>query len=375
MSNNVILYFEVHQPRRLRPYRLEDINVNHDYFWDEKNKEIFLRAASKGYIRTTKLLLDSGIRASFSITGTLLEQAMEYDTKVIDAFDDYFRSGLGELLDETYYHSLASVFDLGEFEEQVIEHRNLVKKTFNIEPVSFRNTELIYNDSIAEKVASMGYKNILMEGAGKALKGKSPNYLYKTASGMNLLARNFQLSDDISFRFSNNSWAEYPLTADKYAGWIADTPGDMVNLFMDYETFGEHQWETTGIFEFLKYLPLEFKKKGIEFLNVRDSIKFHSNGVLNLDGTVSWADTERGLNPWLGNEMQKDAFNKLISFKNTSDKKTWRYLQTSDHLYYLSTGNPQDQAVHNYFNPYNSPYNAFLTYMNILEDFRYSSMK
>ncbi len=372
MSNNVFLYFEVHQPRRLRPYKLEDINIKHDYFWDEKNKEIFLRAASKGYKRTTKILLDNSIRASFSLSGTFIEQAMEYDTSVIDIFDDYFKSGLGELLDETYYHSLASIFDPDEFADQVNEHRKLVKSVFNIEPVSFRNTELIYNNDIAKKVASLGYENILMEGVNRILKERSPNYLYKTVSGMNLLARNYNLSDDISFRFSNASWAEYPLTADKYSKWIGETPGDFINLFMDYETFGEHQWETTGIFEFLKYLPVEFKKRGINLLNVRDCSKFSDHGILDVEETVSWADTERGLNPWLGNEMQKDAFNRLISLKNSRNKKIWRYLQTSDNLYYLSTGNPEDQIVHNYFNPYDSPYNAFINYMNILEDFQYN---
>ncbi len=372
MSDNVLFYFEVHQPKRLRLYRLNEINKNHDYFWNEKNKEIFLRISNDSYIKTTKLLMENNIEASFSISGTLIEQALEYNTKVIDAFDDYFRSGLGELLDETYYHSLSSIFDKDEFIEQVKQHRNLMKKTFNIEPESFRNTELIYNDGISETVKSLGYKNIITEGTDDIIKYYNPNYLYKSTSNLNLLLRNYKLSDDISFRFSNHAWNEFPLTADKYASWIKKTPGDFINLFMDYETFGEHQKESTGIFQFLKYLPLEFKKNDIKFIKINGAKKFKNHGIISVKDAISWADTDRNLNPWIGNEMQKEAFNKLISLKNNKNKKLWRYLQTSDNLYYLSTGKPEDMEVHNYFNPYKSPYNAFLSYMNILDDFDYN---
>ncbi len=374
MSNNVILYFEVHQPKRLKFYRLNEINKNHDYFWHEKNKEIFLRV-SNSYIKTTRILMENNINASFSITGTLIEQAMEYNTRVIDAFDDYFKSGLGELLDETYYHSLSSIFDNDEFIEQINEHKKLMKDMFNIVPESFRNTELIYNDNISKTVKSLGYKNIITEGTDNLIKNYNPNYLYKSVSGLNLLLRNYRLSDDISFRFSNHGWNEFPLTADKYASWIKKTPGDFINLFMDYETFGEHQKEETGIFQFLKYLPLEFKKNNIKFIKINETSDFNDHGIISIDNTISWADTDRNLNPWLGNDMQKEAFDKLISLKNSKNKKLWRYFQTSDNLYYLSTGKPEDQEVHNYFNPYKSPYNAFLSYMNILDDFDYNYCK
>ncbi len=375
MSDNVIFYFEVHQPKRLKIYRLNSINDKDDYFWHEKNREIFLRVADESYIKTTRILMENNINASFSISGTLMEQALEYNPKVIDAFSDYFRSGLGELIGETYYHSLASIFDKKEFIYQINEHKKLMKKIFNIEPKTFRNTELIYNDDISETVSSLGYKNIITEGTDSIINNYNPNYLYKSISGLNLLLRNYRLSDDISFRFSDHGWSEFPLTADKYASWIKRTPGDVINLFMDYETFGEHQRESTGIFEFLKYLPIEFRKNDIGFVKIDEASKFDNHGTVSVKDTISWADTDRNLNPWLGNQMQKEAFDKLVSLKDNKNKKLWRYLQTSDNLYYLSTGNPGDQEVHNYFNPYKTPYNACLLYMNILDDFDYNYHK
>ncbi len=367
MSDNAIFYFEVHQPRRLRPYRMPEIGNEHDYFWDSKNMEIFKRISENSYIPATKILLENEIKATFSFSGTMIEQANEYCPEVIDVFREYFKSGLGEILDETYYHSLAFLLDKDEFINQINEHKNMVKRTFGIVPKNFRNTELIYSNYIGDIVSSLGYGTILAEGTDKL--GKSPNFLYKAESGINLLLRNYRLSDDISFRFSNQSWNEFPLAADKYANWIKQTPGDFINIFMDYETFGEHQSKETGIFEFLKYLPVEFSKNNINFLNVNEANNFEGHGKISVKDPISWADTNRDLSPWLGNPMQREAFGKIRSMKDNKNKKLWRYLQASDHLYYMSTGDQSDQEVHEYFNPYKSPYNAFLYFMNIINDF------
>ncbi len=371
---NVIFYFEVHQPRRLRFYRMKEIGIHHDYFWEEKNRDIFMRAAKKCYIPTTRLFIEHGIRASFSLSGTFLEQAIEYEPEVIETFKEYFKTGLGELLSETYYHSLASLWDRNEFMAQVKEQEDIIWKLFKIKPKTFRNTELIYNDDISRYVSSMGYDNILAEGTDFLISRHNPNYIYRSASNLNLFLRNYQLSDDISFRFSTWNWPEYPLTADKYARWIDLTPGDLANLFMDYETFGEHQVSDTGIFEFLKYLPIEFKNRGIKMLTINEAARsFEKKEIIKVSDAISWADVNRDVSPWLGNDMQKEAFKELQKLKNNNNKQMWRHLQTSDLLYYMSTGTSPDQIVHEYFNPYKSPYYAFLTYMAILEDFRRNS--
>jgi len=355
----------------MRTYRMNEIGSNHDYFWETKNKEIFLRAAKRCYIPATRLFIERGIKASFSLSGTFLEQALEYEPEVIDAFKEYFNSGLGELMSETYYHSLASLWDKDEFVEQVKEQEAILRKLFNVRPKTFRNTELIYNDRIAEYVSSLGYKNILAEGTDQLVSTRSPNYIYKSVSGLNLFLRNYRLSDDISFRFSNWEWNEYPLTADKYARWLDDTPGDLANLFMDYETFGEHQVSETGIFDFLKYLPAEFKKREIGMLTVNEAAEsFGKREMIAVPDPISWADTNRDVSPWLGNDMQREAFSEMQKLAENSNKQLWRHLQTSDIIYYMSTGFSPDQIVHDYFNPYKSSYYAFLSYMSILEDFR-----
>jgi len=370
---NVVFYFEVHQPRRLRIYRMKEIGINHDYFWEEKNREIFTRAAKNCYIPATRLFIEHGIKASFSLSGTFLEQAIEYEPEVIEVFKEYFKTGLGELLGETYYHSLASLWDRDEFRDQVKEHEDTIWKLFKIKPKTFRNTELLYNDDISRYVSSLGFDNIVAEGTDFLISQHSPNYIYRSDSNLNLFLRNYQLSDDISFRFSNWNWPEYPLTADKYARWIDSTPGDLANLFMDYETFGEHQVSETGIFEFLKYLPIEFGNRGIKMLTIDEAAhSFEKREVIKVEKAISWADINRDVSPWLGNDMQKEAFKELQKLKESNNKQLWRHLQTSDLLYYMSTGTTPDQIVHEYFNPYKSPYYAFLTYMTILEDFRKS---
>ncbi|MEM0160394.1 MAG: glycoside hydrolase family 57 protein [Thermoplasmata archaeon] len=368
---NVVFYFEVHQPRRLRIYRMKEIGINHDYFWEEKNRDIFMRAAKKCYIPTTRLFIEHGIKASFSLSGTFLEQAIEYEPEVIETFKEYFKTGLGELLSETYYHSLASLWDRDEFMAQVKEQEEMIWKLFKIKPKTFRNTELLYNDDISRYVSSMGYANIIAEGTDSLISAHNPNYIYRSVSNLNLFLRNYRLSDDISFRFSTWNWPEYPLTADKYARWIDSAPGDMANLFMDYETFGEHQVSDTGIFEFLKYLPIEFKNRGIKMLTINEAAQsFERREMIKVSEAISWADVNRDVSPWLGNDMQKEAFKELQKLKSSNNKQIWRHLQTSDLLYYMSTGTSPDQIVHEYFNPYKSPYYAFLTYMAILEDFR-----
>jgi len=371
IMKNVVFYFEVHQPRRLRIYRMKEIGTNHDYFWESKNREIFLRAAHRCYIPTTKLLTEMGINATFSLSGTFLEQALEYEPSVIDVFREYFDSGLGELMSETYYHSLASLWDRDEFLEQVREQEAILWKLFKVKPKTFRNTELIYSNTIAEYVSSLGYRNILAEGTDQIVSMHSPNYLYRSTSGLNLFLRNYKLSDDISFRFSNWGWNEFPLTADKYARWLDNSPGDVVNLFMDYETFGEHQVSETGIFDFLRYLPIELRKRGIEMLTVDAAASlFGGREMISVPDPISWADTNRNTSPWLGNGMQKEAFSEMQKLADNRNKQLWRHLQTSDLFYYMSTGMSSDQIVHEYFNPYKSPYYAFLSYMAILEDFR-----
>ncbi|MEM0138905.1 MAG: glycoside hydrolase family 57 protein [Thermoplasmatales archaeon] len=366
----VVFYFEVHQPRRLRPYRMNEVGKSHDYFWETKNKEIFLRAADRCYIPATKLFIDNEIRASFSLSGTFIEQALEYRPDVIDVFKEYFKLGLGELMAETYYHSLASLWNRDEFFEQIREQEELLWKIFQIRPKTFRNTELIYSDTISQYVSALGYKNILAEGTDQIISEHTPNAIHKTTSGLNLFLRNYKLSDDISFRFSNWGWNEYPLTADKYAKWLDESQGKVANVFMDYETFGEHQVAETGIFKFLQRLPIELKRRGIEMLTVNEAAElYEGEDTISVNKAISWADTDRDISPWLGNEMQRDAFAAMQRLSNNSNKSQWRHFQTSDIIYYMSTGISPDQIVHEYFNPYKSPYYAFLSYMSILEDF------
>ncbi len=366
----LVFYFQVHQPRRIRPYRMSEIGRSHNYFWDDKNREIMQRVAEKCYIPATRLLIDSEIHASFSLSGIFLEQALEYAPDVVDVFREYFRSGLGEIMSETYYHSLSSIWSGDEFRSQVQEHRELVKRLFGIEPVTFRNTELIYSDAIANVVKGMGFRNIVTEGTDQIIEAHSPNYVYNSTSGMRLLLRNYRMSDDIAFRFSNASWSEFPLFADKYARWVSESPGDVINVFMDYETFGEHQWRETGIFKFMERLPVELGRRSVSTSTVANAAKNNTiRGTVSVKQPVSWADTDRNLNAWLGNEMQTEAFEALKGLYWHPDKKTWRTLQTSDHIYYMSVRNFADQDVHSYFNPYQSPYLAFIYYMAILEDF------
>jgi alpha-amylase len=301
--------------------------------------------------------------------------------EVIDSFKELFKTGAVDMIEETYYHSLSSLFDeLDEFEEQVKMHRYMIQRLFNYKPRVFRNTEAIYDNRIAKKVTDMGYKGIITEGTEKILQWRSPNYLYKPVNtDLKVLLRNYELSDDVGFRFSARLWPGYPLTAEKYAYWMSHAQGDLVNLFMDYETFGEHHWTETGIFDFLKHLPDEvFKHDHLDFVTVSEAVeRYNVVGDVDVPWAISWADEDRDVSTWLGNDMQIACFNELknigLKLKEKGDPSlinTWRRLQTSDHLYYCSTKGLADGDVHAYFSPYDGPYDGFINYMNILQDLK-----
>ncbi len=390
---SVVFYFEVHQPMRLSRFSVFNIGHTEDpyatYFNHELNQKIFEKVARKCYLPTNKLLLDlirktdGKFRISYSLTGTFIEYCQMFLPELLDSFKDLVKTGAVDLLDETYYHSLSSLFDdLDEFEAQVKQHRQTIKKIFNYSPKSFRNTETIYDNRIAGKVADMGYEGILTEGSERILGWRSPNFVYKSQySNIKVLMRNYKLSDDVGFRFGAKNWSGYPLTADKYARWMSNSFGDVINLFMDYETFGEHQWEDTGIFEFLKHLPNEvLKYDNLEFATVSEAVeKYQAVGDIDVPWAISWADEDRNVSTWLGNNMQIACFNELkdigrmIKKQRPKDKEllnVWRLLQTSDHLYYLSTKGFEDGTVHAYFSPYEVPYDGFINYMNILQDLK-----
>ena len=388
---SICLYFEVHQPLRLNHFSVFNIGANHDgssdYFNKKLNQEIFEKVAKKCYLPTNKILLDlinkydGKFRVSFSLTGTFIEYCERYMPSVLDSFKDLFATGAVDLIEETYYHSLSSMYDdLDEFETQVTMHRQMIKRIFNYEPKIFRNTETIYDNRIARKITKLGYKGIITEGADKILGWRSPNFIYKPVNtNIKVLMRNYKLSDDVGFRFSTRNWSGFPLTADKYANWMSNSFGDVINLFMDYETFGEHQWIETGIFEFLKHLPGEvFKHDALDFATVSEAVeRYQPVGDIDVPWAISWADEDRNVSTWLGNDMQKACFDELKNIgRKLKEKgnerllKTWRRLQTSDHLYYCSTKGLADGAVHAYFSPYDNPYEGFMNYMNILQDLK-----
>jgi alpha-amylase len=347
------------------------------------------KVADKCYLPSNQILLDQirkldgKLKISFSISGVALDQFELYAPEVIESFQQLAATGNVEFLAETDAHSLVALKDREEFMRQVEKHSARIKTYFGQTPKIFRNTELIYSDDMGAMVADMGYNGMLTEGAKHILGWKSPNYLYYNAVNpkLKVLLKNFKLSDDIAFRFSNKEWNEWPLTADKFAGWLKsiDKKEEIVNLFMDYETFGEHQWEETGIFGFLEALPeTVLRKTDFTFSTPSEIIKQHQPvAAVHCPHPISWADEERDLTAWLGNQLQEEAYNKLYDLiplvKQCNDPvlmKDWEYLQTSDHFYYMCTKFFSDGAVHAYFNPYESPYDAFINYMNILSDFQ-----
>ena len=388
MKKSICLYFQVHQPNRLRLYRFFDIGKDSHYYDDFANRTILRRVAQKCYLPMNALLLElieankGAFKVAFSISGSVLEQFDRYAPEVIESFRKLAQTGCVEFLSETYYHSLASLASPIEFKNQVLKHKAAIEHYFGVTPKAFRNTELIYSDAIGEMVHDMGFKTMLTEGARHVLGWKSPNFVYTCAqaSGLKLLLKNSGLSDDIAFRFSDRGWSDWPLTGEKYLSWLkASAQNDeIVNLFMDYETFGEHQKAASGIFDFMRALPgIVINDGEFEFVTPTQAAKKHRPvGDLDVMDPVSWADEERDVTAWLGNELQNDAFNKLNDqiekLALLNDEALWSdfgHLQESDHFYYMCTKFFSDGAVHKYFNPYDTPYEAFINYMNVLSDF------
>ena len=388
MKKSICLYFQVHQPNRLRLYRFFDIGKDSHYYDDFANRTILRRVAQKCYLPMNALLLElieahkGSFKVAFSVSGSALEQFDRYAPEVIESFRKLAQTGCVEFLSETYYHSLASLQSPIEFKHQVNKHKEAIEHYFGVTPKTFRNTELIYSDAIGEMVYDMGFKTMLTEGAKHVLGWKSPNFLYNCAQapGLKLLLKNASLSDDIAFRFSDRNWSDWPLTGEKYLSWVksAAQNDEIVNLFMDYETFGEHQKAASGIFDFMRFLPEVVLNDGeFEFVTPAQAVKKH-RPVAELDvmDPISWADEERDVTAWLGNELQNDAFNKLYDQEEKlallDDEALWAdfgHLQESDHFYYMCTKFFSDGAVHKYFNPYDTPYEAFINYMNVLSDF------
>jgi len=385
---SICLYFQVHQPYRLRTYRFFNIGDDHYYYDDYQNRHIIRRVAEKCYLPANKMMLDlireygNAFKISFSISGTAIDQLQKYAPEVIDSFRQLAKTGCVEFLAETYSHSLASVRNKEVFFQQIDQHVNAMETLFDQKPVTFRNTELIYSDGIGEMIAEKGFTTMMTEGARNILGWKSPNYMYCNAINpkLKLLLRNFRLSDDLAFRFSNQSWPEWPLTAEKLVGWLnaIDAKEEVVNVFIDYETIGERQWKETGIFDFFRALPKTvFSQSDFSFNTPRElNDKLQPIASLYVPFPISWADEERDLTSWLGNELQDEAFSKLFQtwdkVKVSDDPDIladWGRLQTSDHFYYMCTKWFSDGAVHKYFNPYSSPYEAFINYMNVLSDF------
>lgn len=383
----VCFYFQIHQPFRLKRYRFFDIGNDHYYYDDYANEEIITRVAQKSYIPAVETLLrmiqnsKGAFRCALSISGTALEQCEQYVPELIDLLKKLADTGKVEFLAETYAHSLSSLTDPDEFREQVKAHDSKIYDLFGQHPKVFRNTELIYCDDMAPMIYDLGYKGCITEGAKHILGWKSPDYVYAAAScpKLKLLLKNDKLSDDIAVRFSNPSWEAYPLTADKYMDWIAQTQPDsqIVNLFMSLDTFGNLQPRESGIFQFLEALPRFAAERGIDFWTPSEVVaKCKAVDTLEVLHPISWADEARDTSAWLGNMLQNEAFQKLYSVAERvrlcTDrrlKQDWLYLQGSDHFFYMSTKHMADGAAHAMFSPYETPFEAFTNYMNVLADF------
>ncbi|HYE02472.1 MAG TPA: glycoside hydrolase family 57 protein [Phycisphaerales bacterium] len=413
---SVVFYFQVHQPYRLRKYTVFD--TDHFYFDTQKNGDICRKVAAKCYRPATRLILDlvrkhkGNFRVSYALTGVVVEQMREFCPDVLDTFKELAETGCCEFLGETYYHSLSFLYSREEFTAQVNQQTRLIEELFGQTPTVFRDTELIYNNDVAHYVAGMRgpdgkprFKGILAEGWDPVLGGRSANFVYRpphTGTGPTgrpfcVLTKNYRLSDDIAFRFSNRGWSEWPLTAEKFAGWVnqINGNGNVCNLFMDYETFGEHQWAETGIFDFLAALPekiFDVNPGQNDFCTPGEAIeRYAPAGVYDVPHMVSWADTERDLSAWLGNAMQSGALQETYRLERAVKARLeaaerggdaaelaearylledWRKLTTSDHFYYMSTKYWADGDVHKYFSPYDSPYDAYINFMNVLDNAR-----
>ncbi|MCB9810793.1 MAG: polysaccharide deacetylase family protein [Candidatus Nomurabacteria bacterium] len=384
-------YFHVHQPYRIKKYRVFDIGNDNEYFNDSSdtdlnNRKIVEKVAEKSYRPTNAILqelLDTHpeFRFALSFSGTVLDQFEEYAPDVLESFQRLVSSGRVEILADTYHHSLAFFYSIPEFERQVNKHRARVEQLFGYTPRVFRNTELSYRNDLAKWCEDNGYVGIMAEGWDKYLGWRSPNFLYQPTgtSKIKVLLKNYKLSDDVAFRFGNREWSSWPLSAETYAGWIHSHHGDgqTINLFMDYETFGEHQWEDTGIFDFLRALPhILTRHPDTTFKTPSETVaSYNTVGELDVPDILTWADTDRDLTAWTGNDIQRDAISAIYGLENdimkTEDDnliEIWRKLQTSDHFYYMCTKWSADGDVHAYFSPYQSPYDAYIAFMNALSD-------
>jgi alpha-amylase len=381
---DVCLYFQVHQPQRLRPYDFFKIGENTIYEDDTLNAEILDKVSERCYLPANQMLLDliqknSGrFRLALSISGNVIEQLQRFRPDVLDSFKQLVASGGVELLGETYYHSLSFVHSNKEFDRQVEMQLRLLEEVFAIRPRVFRNTELIYDDAIAAKAETMGFDGVIAEGIERNLAGASPNFLYRApeTARIKTLLRNSNLSDDLCFRFSDPNWNEYPLSAEKFATWLSMEAGDVVNLFMDYESIGEHQAAETGIFDFWKSLPEAVENRGLQWVTPSEAVDlYRASREYSSHHLSSWADAERDLSAWMGNTMQQEAIAKvhrleaeILAVGDPELTHTWAKMQTSDHFYWMATKGGTDGGIHQYFSPYPSPYDAYIYFMNILAD-------
>lgn len=409
MNPSICLYFQVHQPYRLRDLRVTEIgHGDASYFDDITNRDIFRKVAEKCYLPTNTLMLEllnthPNFKISYSISGVFLDQCMQWGEDVLESFKRLADTGKVEFLAETYYHSLASIKSPEEFTFQVKKHVRTIEKLFGQTPSVFRNTELIYNNHLAHMARLMGFTGILAEGADHVLNGRSPNEpfvpprfrmpaevetvvrknrpLLRRSQNIHVLLKNYRLSDDVAFRFSDKSWIGYPLKSETFTDWLMQAGGHSVNLFMDYETFGEHQWADTGIFDFLRSLPHQWAERGIVCETPSEVItrwrKQKHENVIDVHNYVSWADMERDLSAWQGNAIQDTSLDEIFALENTVKStgnetliETWRKLQTSDHFYYMCTKFWSDGDVHKYFSPYDSPYEAYRRYSHALHDLK-----
>ncbi len=391
---SIVLYLHMHQPYRVKHYSIFSVDHDHDYWTDKdwyagsNNERIFKKVTEKSYRPMLKQLgklieTTDKFKFSLSMTGTFLEQAEEWAPDIIDSIRKLVKTGRVEIVNETYNHSLSFFVDRDEFEAEVRLHQDCIRELFGVETKVFRNTELAYNNDLAQWAESFGFKGIIAEGWDKILETRTPNKVYRPdgCNSIKLLTKNYRLSDDIAFRFSNKTWNEWPLTVDKYIRWLetAGKQGPVINLFMDFETFGENVWKDTGIFEFFNDLVLRWSNDdNHNFMTVSEACDSSiSEETISMPWTVTWADTERDLSAWLGNSMQHEALKAIYDLKEgvlaSKDEDLiadWRRLLTSDHLYYMSTKHLNDGGVHQYFSPYDSPFDAFLYFMNAVRDVR-----
>ncbi len=384
---NVCFYFKIHQPFRLKRYRFFDIGNSNYYFDDFANDEIISRLVEQSYSPMVDTLLDiikengNSFKCAISITGTAIEQIERYAPEFNDKLRKLADTGCVEFLSETYSHSLSSLKDSEEFMRDVKMHDTLIKRLYGQTPKVFTNTELIYDDDIALLISSMGFKTALTVGAKHILGWKSPNYVYKAASSpsLKLLITNDKLAEDISLRFASTDWAEYPLTADKYVDWISSLPEEeqVVNLYFSMDTFGSFLPKDSGIFDFMRALPRFAKEKGVVFAKPSEVVdKLKPVSELAIPYPISGIDETRDVSAWKGNDLQREALDKLFSVSERVSlcndrrlKQDWEYLQSSDHFYYMSTKKITEGAAHFSFSPYDSAFSAFTNYMNVLADF------